>query len=408
MNAALTPAISAVHRRWALIALAVGGFAIGCSEFASMGLLPAVAQDLLASEYASDPQRGIARAGWIISAYALGVVVGAPTVALACARRSQTRLAVVMAVALAVGAALTALAPTFETLVAARFLAGLPHGAYFGVCALVASWMMGPGNQGKGLALALAGLTVANIVGVPAVTWLGQATGWRVAFWVVAAMFALTAVAVLLVVPHQDPHPEASPRREMRALRLPRVWLIMGAAAVGLGGFFAVYSYLAEATTRHASLGPAAVPWVLATAGVGMTLGNWLGGRAADASPHRAIHRGFALYAVALASFGLFSGSAVGMFVTTFLVGVGNSHVVPALQSRLIDVGSPSRLLTASLNHSSFNVGNSLGAVLGGAVIAAGFGYRAPGWAGLVVALAGWAMITWDMHLERTAAHRAM
>lgn len=393
-------------RRWsALLALALGGFGIGCTEFASMGLLPQIAQDLLGPLYDASAEQGIARAGRLVSAYALGVVVGAPLISVLVARASRTTMLLVMAGALLAGNLASALAPAFGSLLAVRFLAGLPHGAYFGLASLVAAVVMGPGNQAKGVALALSGLTVANVIGVPVMTALGQSLGWRASYVAVAFVFAVTLAALWITVPHQRPVRGAGARREITALARPQVWVVMGVAAIGFGGFFAIYSYLTQLSRELSGLSGAAVPWLLATVGVGMTLGNAVGGVSADRHPQRTMALGFPLLAVALLSVGVFAGSAVGIHVTGFCIGFANMFVTPSIQSWLIDAAGPAQLLGASLNHSAFNVANSLGAVLGGAVISAGFGYRSPAVVACALAVSGgllaWAGVVRQRHVRR-------
>lgn len=391
--------LSPARRTLALLALALGGFGIGCSEFASMGMLPQIAADLVPG-FATDPEVAIAHAGQLISAYALGVVVGAPTLAALAARASHTRLTLWLLAAFVLGTAASALMPTFTSTLVARFVAGLPHGAYFGVASLLAARLMGPGKQGQGIALALSGLTVANIVGVPAVTWLAQTSGWQTAYLAVAGIFAVAFVAVLLTVPHVPGDPERDPRTELAAFRRGPLWLMIAVACIGFGGFFAVYSYIAETATRRAGLTESAVPWLLAAVGVGMTVGNLVGGRYADRARDRAAVVGFGAYIAALALLGIAGGSPVGLFVTTCVLGFTSSLLLPAVQSRLIGAAGDAALLGAATNHAAFNVGNSLGAALGGAVIAAGFGYLAPAWVGVVLATLGLALlgasITWE------------
>lgn len=392
--------LSPRRRALALLALALGGFGIGCSEFASMGMLPQIAAELVPG-FASEPEVAIAHAGWLISAYALGVVVGAPTLAALAARASHTRLTLWLLVAFVAGTAASALMPTFSSTLVARFVAGLPHGAYFGVASLLAARIMGPGKQGQGIALALSGLTVANVVGVPAVTWLGQTAGWRPAYLAVAGVFAVALVAVRLTVPFVPGDPDRNPRTELAAFRRGSLWLMIAVACIGFGGFFAVYSYLAETATRRAGLTEGAVPWLLAVVGVGMTIGNIVGGRYADAARDRAAVVGFGAYAGALALVSLAGGSAVGIFVATFVLGFTSSLLLPAVQSRLIAAAGDAALLGAATNHAAFNVGNSLGAALGGAVIAAGLGYLAPAWVGVALALVGLALLGASMAWER-------
>ncbi|MET4050780.1 DHA1 family inner membrane transport protein [Frigoribacterium sp. PvP054] len=381
--------LSRRRRTAALIALALGGFGIGSTEFVAMGLLPNMAGDLLPGLYARSADAGIAQAGWLISAYALGVVVGAPTIAAMSSHFPKKKLLLALLAAFTVGTVASALLPSFGWVLAARFAAGLPHGAYFGIASIVAASIMGPGNRGKGVALVLSGLTIANVVGVPSITWLGQQAGWRVAYLAVALIFALTFAAVALAVPHQDGDASASMKRELRAFKQPQVWLVMGIGAIGFGGFFAVYSYIANAVTEGAGVAEGVVPWVLVTVGVGMTIGNLLGGWLADRSLKLAMYLGFVGLIAALSAYALTSSSIVGIFVSTFFVGLVGSSVGPSVQSRLMEVAGESQVIGAALNHSAMNLGNSFGAYLGGAVIAAGLGFSAPGWVGVVLALAG-------------------
>ena len=392
--------LSSRRRTLALLALALGGFGIGCSEFASMGMLPQIAADLVPG-FATDPEVAIATAGRLISAYALGVVVGAPVLAALAARASHTRLTLWLLAAFVVGTAASALMPTFASTLVARFAAGLPHGAYFGVASLLAARIMGPGKQGQGIALALSGLTVANIVGVPAVTWLAQTAGWQTAYLVVAGIFAVALVAVRLTVPFLPGDPGRDPRTELAAFRRGPLWLMIAVACIGFGGFFAVYSYIAETATRRSGLTEGAVPWLLACVGVGMTVGNLVGGRFADRARDRAAVVGFVAYVAALALLGALGGTPVGLFATTTLLGFTSSLLLPAVQSRLIAAAGDAALLGAATNHAAFNVGNSLGAALGGAVIAAGFGYLSPAWVGVALATLGLALLGASLAWER-------
>lgn len=398
--------LSPARQRFALVSLALGGFGLGASEFVSMGLLPQISEGLLGEAYRVDPAAGVARGGWLISAYALGVVVGAPLFGVLGARFRRSRLLVALLGLLALGTLASAFAPTFETAVLARFAAGLPHGAYFGAAALVAGSLMGPGNQGRGIAIALSGLTIANVIGVPVMTVLGQAYGWRLAYVLAAAVFAATLVAVRLSVPRDDVPQKADIRGDLRAFGRAQVWLVLGIGAIGGGGFFAVYSYLAEVTTRVTGLASGMVPWVLATVGVGMVIGNALGGRAADKDGVQALLWGLAALMVIFSAFALLSGSTAGLFAMSFLVGLGSMFVNPAMQSRLINAAKDAPLLAASLNHSAFNVGNSLGAALGGVVIAAGFGYRAPAVVGVGLVAVGLLITLVSIRVERREAAR--
>ncbi|WP_309712865.1 MFS transporter [Pseudolysinimonas sp.] len=381
--------LSPTRVRLALLALALGGFGIGAAEFAAMGVLPEIARDLLPDLAVSNPEEAIARAGILISAYAAGVVVGAPTIAVVAARFPRKGLLLALVIAFTVGSLASALAPTFELVVVARFIAALPHGAYFGIAALVAASLMGPGKRGQGIALVLSGLTIANVIGVPAITFLGQNAGWRAAYLAVAAIFALTVVAIILVVPKLPGDPEATVRRELGGFTRPAVWLALLTGALGFGGLFAVYTYVAPLTTEVTMLPAVIVPIALVVMGVGMTLGNFFGGRLADRGALRAVFLCFALLVAALLGLALTAPTIPGLFTGLFAVGFASAAISPAIQTRLMDVAGDSQTLAAAANHSALNIGNSIGALLGGAVIAAGLGYVAPTWVGLALCLPG-------------------
>lgn len=395
------------RRNFALFALALGGFAIGITEFATMGVLPEMAHDMLPG-YEANPQQVIAQAGTLISLYALGVVVGAPIFAVFGARMSQTRLAYLLLALLALGNLASALMPAFASVAAFRFIAGLPHGAYFGVAALLSARIMGPGNIGRGIAISMSGLTIANIIGVPFSTIIGQQIGWRWIYVFVAVIFAVTLLLVFLLLPKYPGNPERSPMRELSALKNPRVWIMIGAVAIGFGGFFAVYSYIAEVTTREVGLPQSVVPWILATMGVGMTIGNLVGGRLTDRYQGKAGAWGMGLSAISLVLYSLFVHSALGLFVFAFLVSTTSSLLIPSLQARLMRVSNEAQLLGAALNHAAGNAANSLGAWLGGLVIAGGFGYLAPGWVGAALAAAGLVLVLGSLALQKHDKSRSL
>jgi DHA1 family inner membrane transport protein len=399
--------LSPVRVRLALLALALGGFGIGAAEFAAMGVLPEIARDLLPGLATSDPEEAIARAGILISAYAAGVVVGAPTIAVVAARLPRKGLLLGLVIAFTVGSLASALAPTFELVVVARFLAALPHGAYFGIASLVAASLMGPGKRGQGIALVLSGLTIANVVGVPAITFLGQNAGWRAAYLAVGLIFALTAIAIMLVVPKQPGDPLATVRRELGGFSRPAVWLALLTGALGFGGLFAVYTYVAPLTTEVTALPAAIVPIALVAMGVGMTLGNLFGGRLADRGALRAIFICFGLLVAALLGLALTAPTIPGLFVGLFAVGFAAAAISPAIQTRLMDVAGDSQTLAAAANHSALNIGNSIGALLGGAVIAAGLGYVAPTWVGLALCLPGILLAVLGGLVSRSDARRS-
>jgi DHA1 family inner membrane transport protein len=378
---------------WALLSLAIGSFGIGMTEFTMMGLLPNIASELMPQAWAANQEDAIAQAGWLISLYALGVVVGAPTIAGSVARFPRHRVMLCLALALTVFNALTVVAPTFGLVGASRFLAGLPHGAYFGIGALVAADVLGPGKRAKGVAFVLTGLTLANVVGVPLGTALGQQFGWRAAFMVVTGIFALATVAIFFFVPRAPGQPGRTLRAELGVFRIPQVWFALGTGAVGFGGFFAVYSYVAPLVTDVAGSPTWMVPLVLVVVGIGMTVGNILGGHFADRNLRRTLVWGMALLAAVLAVLALTSVWIIALFVMLFAMGLVSSAVSPAIQTRLMDVSGDNQSIAAALNHSALNIGNSLGALLGGIVIAAGLGYAAPAWVGVVLALLGLAVI---------------
>lgn len=399
--------LSPARIRWALLALALGGFGIGATEFVAMGVLPQIAQDLLPGVWSASQDEAIAQTGLLISAYAAGVVVGAPTIASVVARYPRRRVLLSLGAAFTIGTALSALAPTFELAVAARFVAALPHGAYFGIAALVAASLMGPGKRGQGIALVLSGLTVANVVGVPLITALGQSAGWRVAYLAVTVIFALATAAIALLVPAQPGDAGATIRRELSALRRGQVWFALGIGSIGFGGFFAVYTYVAPMTTDLAGLPEGVVPWALVAVGLGMTVGNFAGGRMADSGAMRAVLALFPPLILSMLLLALLAAQPVALFALLFAVGAFSSAISPAIQTRLMDVAGDSQTLAAALNHSALNIGNFLGAALGGAVIAAGLGYAAPSWVGVALAIAGLVLALLSRSVDRRSRLRS-
>jgi MFS transporter, DHA1 family, inner membrane transport protein len=376
----------------AIVALALGGFAIGTTEFVTMGLLPDIAAGVDAS---------IPAGGHLISAYALGVVVGAPVIAALGARLPRRALAVALMTAFVVGNALSALAPGFGTLVVARFLAGLPHGAYFGVASLIAASLVPAERRGRAVSSVMLGLAISNVAGVPAATWLGQHLGWRSAYWAVVVIGALTVLAVLLVVPAVAGRSEATIRSELGALRRPQVILTLLFGIVGFGGMFALYSYIAPLFTDVAGSSAGFVPVALLVFGVGMIAGTALAGRLAD----RALFPSLVGAVVAMALFLLTVVAVAGrpstLLVAAFLVATASSVLAVCLQLRLMEVAGDAQMLGAALNHSALNLANALGAWLGGLVIAAGHGYRAPSAVGAGLAAVGLVFLAASAVLRR-------
>ena len=385
----------------ALFALAIGAFGIGMTEFILMGLLPNLAADLLASRWATDPEGAIAQTGWLISLYALGVVIGAPTISGLAARYPRQRVLVILALAMAVFSALTAVLPSFELVAISRLLAGLPHGAYFGMAALVAADILGPTRRARGIAIVLTGLTMANVVGVPLGTLAGQLVGWRVAFIAVTSVFLLAAVAIAIVVPRTPGDVGRTFRSELAVFRVPQVWFTMGIGAIGFGGFFAVYSYVAPLVTGIAGQPEAAVPIILVLMGLGMTVGTLIGGVLADRNLTGTILLGLASTAVAAAVMFFVAEWVFALAAMIFIFGTVSSLLSPAVQTRLMDVAGDNQSIAAALNHSALNVGNSLGALLGGFAIASGFGFRSTVVIAVALSLTGVVIAMWSFRLDR-------
>ncbi len=383
------------HFTLAVLALAMGGFAIGTTEFVTMGLLPQVAGGVDVS---------IPQAGHLISAYALGVVVGAPVLAFFGARWPRRGLLLALMTAYAVFNALSALATGYHVLMVARFLDGLPHGAYFGVASLVAASLAPPERKGRAVAMVMLGLSVANVVGVPAATWLGQTVGWRSAYVTVAVLALVTAVLVLAYVPAHPPEPGAHGRRELRAFSSVQVWLTLLAGAIGFGGMFAVYSYIAPTLTHVGGLSQSAVPVFLLAFGLGMVAGTWLAGELADWSVFRSLLGSALGSAVLMLLFWLAAPHGWWALPVVFLITTVSSVLVVNLQLRLMDVAGEAQTLGAAMNHASLNVANALGAWLGGLVIAAGYGYRSPALVGAGLSTAGIAVLVWSALAHRRAA----
>ena len=368
----------------ALLALAAGGFTIGTTEFATMGLLPDIAADLGAT---------IPVTGHAITAYAVGVVVGAPLLTVLAARVSRKKLLIALMLAYTLGNVLSAAAPSIEGLIAGRFLAGLPHGAFFGVGAAVGAAVAGPGRRGHAVAMMMTGLTIANVVGVPLSTFAGQQLGWRAAFVLIGVLGGITLAALWRWVPAGAGDTGSSVSKELAALRNGPLWISFVGGAVGFGGMFAVYSYVAPTLTEVTGLSLGVVPVVLAIFGLGMTLGTVVGGRLADKDVLRTVWIGFGSTAVALVAFALTGQSVVPAVASLFLLGVTSQILGLALQTRLMDLSPGAPSLGAALCHSALNVGNANGAFLGGLVIAAGWGYLDLAWTGLALTLAGLAII---------------
>ncbi len=383
------------ERGWpiaAILALALGGFGIGTTEFVTMGLLPDIADAMSVSEPV---------AGHIVSAYALGVVVGAPVIAAMAARVGRKRLLIALMVAFTVGNAATVIAPTFTTLTVARFISGLPHGAYFGVASLAAASLAPVGQRAKAVAAVMLGLSAANVVGVPAATWLGQHLGWRDAFVVVAVIGVATVAAIVKFVPELHGIRLTDPRTELGALRRSQVLLTLVVGAVGFGGMFAVYTYITTTLTDVSGMSVGLVPIVLMLFGLGMVAGNILGGVLADRGVDKAIFAALLAMVVILAAFVAAAHNPYTAAIGAFFIGASGAALGPGLQTRLMDVAHDAQTLAAALNHAALNIANAAGAWLGGLVIAAGLGYTAPAVVGAGLAVLGVVLFTATVAIAR-------
>lgn len=380
-----------------LFALAVGGFAIGTTEFATMSLLPYFA-----------PALGIdaPTAGHVISAYALGVVVGAPLLAVLGARLPRRTLLVLLMALFALGNGLSALAPTYHWMLLFRFISGLPHGAYFGIAALVAASVVPPHRRTVAVGRMFLGLTVATIIGVPLANWLSQAVGWRWSFALVAALGVLTMICVRLLAPYSPAEPDSSPLRELGALKRGQVWLTLGIGAIGFGGLFAVYTYLADILGAVTHVSPSIVPLVMAVFGIGMTLGNLFIPVLADRAVMPTAGGLLVWSAVVLAIFPFTAGNIWTISICVFFVGFGGA-LGTVLQTRLMDVAEDAQGLAAALNHSAFNFANALGPYLGGLALAAGYGWTSPGWVGSLLAIGGFVLWSVSVATSRSAQRNA-
>ncbi|MFF0393229.1 MFS transporter [Kitasatospora sp. NPDC004615] len=366
----------------ALLALAIGAFGIGTTEFVIMGLLPEVASDFGVT---------IPTAGLLVTGYAIGVVVGAPLMTVLGTRISRKRMLMLLMVLFTVGNLFSALAPNFGAMLVGRIVASLAHGAFFGIGSVVAAELVAPEKKAGAIATMFTGLTVANIVGVPLGTFVGQSVGWRATFAVVAALGVIGLLGIAKLVPDL-PRPEgARLRRELAAFRNVQVVLAMAMTVLGFGGVFAAITYIAPMMTDVAGFSAGAVPWLLVLLGVGMFLGNLLGGRFADRRLMPMLFTTLGGLALALALFTVTAHNEITAAVTLLVIGALGFATVPPLQKRVLDQAHGAPTLASAVNIGAFNLGNALAAWLGGAVISAGFGATAPNWVG--AALAGSALL---------------
>ncbi|WP_052214646.1 MFS transporter [Belnapia sp. F-4-1] len=365
---------------WPLLALAVGAFGIGTTEFAPMGLLPTIATGVGVS---------IPTAGLLVSAYAVGVMLGAPAMTLALGRlRRRNALMLLMGI-FTIGNLLSAVAPDYWTLLAARVVTSMNHGAFFGLGATVAASVVPKERQASAVATMFMGLTIANVGGVPAATWLGQAIGWRMSFAATAGLGVLAMAALFLALPRGDAGRMPDVRRELAVLLRPAVLLAMATTVMGSAAMFTLYTYVAPALTTLTGASEGFVTLALVLIGIGFTIGNGLGGRLADWSVDGATKIFLSALAAVMAALPLLLTSHVGAAVGLLLWGVATFAIVPPVQMRVMQAAADAPGLASSVNIGAFNLGNALGAAVGGGVISAGFGYGTVAVAGAVLALAG-------------------
>lgn len=383
--------------RRALLSLALGGFGIGTGEFVILGLLPNVAASLHVS---------IPHAGYLISAYALGVVVGAPLLTPVSVWIPRRRFLIIAVLTMGVGNCVSAAMPNFDSLLVVRFLSGLPHGAYFGVASVVASRLVAQPRRSSAMAVVFAGLTLANVVGVPLTTLIGQHFGWRLVFVLVGVIEAGAAVAIVTLVPREvaDAHDGEEPVRlshELGAFRQKQIWLSLGIATIGGGAMFCTFSYITPMMTHLAGFHESEITPLLVLFGLGMTAGNLVGAHFADRSLMRTIYVALTCEAIVAFAFFFAAHTKIGALFGLFLFPFCALAILPALQNRIVGLAGGAPNLAAASIHAAFNIANSIGAWVGGAVIAAGLGYSAPNLAAAGIAVLGLSVAVCSGVLER-------
>ncbi|PTL85457.1 MFS transporter [Vitiosangium sp. GDMCC 1.1324] len=367
-----------------LLALAIGGFGIGLTEFVIMGLLPEVAGDFGVTESV---------AGWLISGYALSVAVGAIVITAGVTRFNRKHVLLGLMVLFILGNGLSALAASYTAMMIGRVVAALCHGAFFGIGSVVAADMVAPTRRAGAIAMMFAGLTTANVLGVPLGTLLGQQMGWRSTFWAITVIGVIAMIGLALLVPKRTPANTQAEgqglRGELRAFTHPQVWLSMAVTILGFGGVFGAFTYIAYILTEVSGFTSATVPWLLILFGAGLFIGNFLGGKAADKSVSRTLLSMLLVLTAVLAVFALTAHSQVMTVISLILMGASGFALVPGLQMRIMHYAEQAPTLASGANIAAFNIGNALGAWLGGLTLSTGLGYTAPIWAGAAMTLAG-------------------
>ncbi|EMD6370546.1 MFS transporter [Morganella morganii] len=379
----------------ALLSLSVGAFAIGATEFSPMGMLPEIAGSLAVS---------IPAAGMLVVVYALGVMLGAPVMTLLLIRRSPKAALIFLMSIFTAGNVLSALAPDYNTLLFARFITSLNHGAFFGIGAMVATRVVAKGKEAGAIAGMFMGLTIANIGGVPAITKLSQMLGWRESFFVVSLLGLLTMAALLRSLPRNMQGQELNLRRELQVLTRPAVLLAMLCTVLGASAMFTFYTYIAPALTFISSVPETQISIMLVLVGLGFTLGNYLGGVWANRSVSRTLYGLFALLALTMVLFPLMARDTVTAGIMLVIWGAASFGIVPPLQVKVMQVASEAQALASSVNIGAFNLGNAVGAALGASVLANGGDYAGVSYAGAAVAAAG--LVVLRITLRRTKSQK--
>ncbi len=367
-----------------LLALAAGAFGIGVTEFSPMGLLPVIATDLGVS---------IPTAGLLISVYALGVMLGAPLMTLTTGRMRRRTLLISLAAIFTFGNVLAAVSENYGMLLAARVVTSLNHGAFFGVGSVVAASVVPPGRSAGAVAAMFMGLTIANVVGVPMATWIGDQLGWRAAFWGISGLGVLTMIALLLTLPDRPAPTGGSPMDELRVLARRSVLVALALTVLGSSAMFTVFTYIAPILQSETGASVEFVTAMLVVYGIGLTVGNWLGGRFSDRSVDRTLIVTLAGLSLVLVAFSMLMQFRVPTIILIFLWGVASFALVPPLQVRVMHAASEAPNLASAVNIGAFNLGNAIGAALGGGVIAAGLGYPAVSIVGAIMAALGLAAV---------------
>ncbi|QII06045.1 MFS transporter [Rhodococcoides fascians A25f] len=382
-----------------LLALAIGGFGIGLTEFVIMGLLPEVAADFSVAE---------ATAGWLITGYALSVVVGALVVTAAVTRLPRKTVLLALMCLFIAGNLISALSGSYDTMLLGRVVAALCHGAFFGIGAVVAAGLVEPAKKAGAIAMMFAGLTAANVLGVPFGTFLGQSYGWRSAFWAITVIGIVALIGIAALVPRETGIGEESDlRRELRAFRSPQVWLSIATTVLGFGGMFGAFTYIAFTLTDVSGFASSSVPWLLVLFGGGLFIGNYLGGRAADRNLTATLLTLLGALTVVLVFFALTAESRPATVASLVLMGAFGFATVPGLQMRVMSFAPDAPTMASGANIAAFNLGNALGAWLGGVTISAGLGYTSPIWAGSGITVLALLVLLFATRLLRRSASGA-